>query len=129
MVELSEITILYVEDDPGNRTLMRAIADTENGWQLLMAETGEAGIGLAREHVPDIILMDINLPGMSGCEACAVLKRDSLTARIPILAVTANRIPCPDAGGSNRRFDAIILKPFTWAELINPIYHALSRAK
>ncbi|MCK4515891.1 MAG: response regulator, partial [Spirochaetaceae bacterium] len=82
MFELSEITILYVEDDPGNRRLMRAIVDTENGWQLLMAETGEAGIRLAREHLPDIVLMDINLPGMSGCEACAVLKRDRLTARI-----------------------------------------------
>ena len=123
---MRERTILYIEDNLGNQNLMRAIFETVDDWHLMISGTAEAGIDLSRTSQPDIILMDINLPGMSGCDALTVLKRDPLTSRIPILAVTATRMQCPEAESSQVRFDAVILKPFTRDELINPIKQALS---
>ncbi len=123
---MRERTILYIEDNLGNQNLMRAIFETVDDWHLIISGTAEAGIDLSRTSQPDIILMDINLPGMSGYDALAVLKHDPLTSRIPIVAVTATRTPYPDADNSGVRFDAIVLKPFTRDELINPIKHALS---
>lgn len=120
--------ILYIEDNLGNQKLMRAIIGTMENWHLMMSDTAEAGIDLSRSVQPDIILMDINLPGMSGCEACAKLMRDPLTSRIPILAVTATGNPCAEPEHSEARFDAVVLKPYTRDELIGPIEHALSRA-
>ncbi len=94
----------------------------------MMSKPAEAGIDLARNSQPDVVLMDINLPGMSGCEAFAVLRSNPLTSGIPILAVTATQMPCLDTHGSGDRFDVVILKPFTRSELIDPIRHALSLA-
>ena len=126
---MKKTTILYIEDNLGNQRLMRAIFETIDDWHLMIAATAEVGIDLARASQPEIILMDINLPGMSGCDALIVLRRDPLTSRIPILAVTANSPPCPDAEGSDPQFDAVVLKPFTKDDLINPIEHALSRPR
>ena len=125
---MKEPTILCIEDNLGNQRLMRAIFETIGGWHLMMSENAEAGVDLARKSRPDVILMDINLPGMSGCEALMVLRKDPPTSQIPILALTANRMPCLDTPGSGDRFDAVILKPFTRSELIDPIRRALSLA-
>ena len=126
---MTKPTILYIEDNLANQRLMRAIFETIDDWRLMIAATAEVGIDLARTSQPELILMDINLPGMSGCDALIVLRHEPLTSRIPILAVTANNSPCPGPEGSSPQFDAIVLKPFTKDELVNPIEHALSRPR
>ena len=81
--------ILIVEDNDKNRKLMRDVL-TFKGYRLAEAETGEDGVRLARELHPDLILMDIQLPGISGIAAFRQIRDDATTATIPILAVTAS---------------------------------------
>jgi two-component system cell cycle response regulator DivK len=80
--------ILIIEDNPKNLKLMRDLLQCE-GYTILEANSGEAGIILARAEQPALILMDIQLPGMDGCEAMHVLKQDASTQHIPIVALTA----------------------------------------
>ena len=81
--------ILIVEDNDKNRKLMRDVL-TFKGYRLVEAETGEDGVRLARELHPDLVLMDIQLPGISGITAFRQIRDDATTATIPILAVTAS---------------------------------------
>ncbi|MCK4640788.1 MAG: response regulator [Candidatus Marinimicrobia bacterium] len=81
--------ILIVEDTPMNLELATDLLEMA-GYVILQAETAEDGIKLARDELPDLILMDISLPGMDGMEATRVLKQDSLTMDIPVVALTAH---------------------------------------
>ena len=81
--------ILIVEDNDKNLKLVRDVLQVK-GYQTIEAGTAEDGIELAREHKPDLVLMDIQLPGMNGIEALKVLRADASTARIPVIAVTAS---------------------------------------
>ncbi len=81
--------ILIVEDQPLNRKLLRDILQAK-GYRTLEVETGEEGVRLAKEKHPQLILMDIQLPGISGIEALKRLRQDSVTRAIPIVAVTAS---------------------------------------
>ena len=81
--------ILIVEDNDKNRKLMRDVLQFK-GYRVAEAETGEDGVRLARELHPDLILMDIQLPGISGITAFRQIREDSATARIPGIAVTAS---------------------------------------
>ena len=81
--------ILIVEDNDKNRKLMRDVL-TFKGYRLAEAETGEDGVLIARELHPDLVLMDIQLPGISGITAFRQIRDDVTTATIPILAVTAS---------------------------------------
>lgn len=81
--------ILIVEDDDESRMLERDVL-TFNGYRVLEAETAEAGLKLAREEHPALILMDIRLPGMNGIAALAELRGDPTTKHIPVIAVTAS---------------------------------------
>ncbi len=81
--------ILIVEDQPLNRKLLRDILQAK-GYRTLEVETGEEGVCLAKEKHPQLILMDIQLPGISGIEALKRLRQDSVTRAIPIVAVTAS---------------------------------------
>ncbi len=85
-------TILVVEDNPSNMFLLRALL-TASGYEMLEAETAESGIALARQALPDLILMDVSLPEMDGLDATRVLKSDPGTCRIPVIAVTAHAMP------------------------------------
>ena len=82
-------TILIVEDNEKNMKLARDVLQVR-GYATLEATTGEEGVRLAREHRPDLVLMDIQLPGISGIEALRQLRADPRTAGIPVLAVTAS---------------------------------------
>ena len=84
--------ILVVEDHELNAKLIRDILQVK-GYQLIESTTAEEGLQLAREHVPDLILMDIRLPGMNGVTALQELKRDEATRHIPVMAVTASVMP------------------------------------
>jgi PAS domain S-box-containing protein len=85
-------TLLYIEDNQANVNLVEQLIERRSDLTLLVAVNGEAGIAMARERRPDVILMDINLPGISGIDAMKVLRTDRLTAHIPVLALSANAI-------------------------------------
>ena len=86
---MSRELILIVEDQPLNRKLVRDVLQA-SGYRTLESETAEEGLQLARTHLPALVLMDIQLPGMNGIEALKALRADSLTRSIPVIAVTAS---------------------------------------
>src|SRR5262245_59492857 len=81
--------ILIVEDNEKNLKLVRDVLQGK-GYETLVAGTAEAGIAIARDRRPDLVLMDIQLPGMSGIDALKALRADPLTAPIPVVAITAS---------------------------------------
>jgi CheY-like chemotaxis protein len=83
-------TLLYVEDNPANLELVEQIIARRPDLRLLSAADGQLGIEFARAYLPEVILMDINLPGISGVEAMKILRADPATAHIPIIALSAN---------------------------------------
>jgi signal transduction histidine kinase/ActR/RegA family two-component response regulator len=86
----SPATVLYIEDNPANLKLVQEIVRFRPDLRLVCAPDGHFGLSLARSHLPDAILMDLNLPGLSGFEVLAQLRREPDTARIPAIAVSAN---------------------------------------
>ncbi|MDD5412300.1 MAG: PAS domain S-box protein, partial [Methylobacter sp.] len=87
---VAERTLLYIEDNPANLRLVQRIISTHTGLKMLDARTAELGLEIARTHHPDLILLDINLPGMNGFEALRHLQNDPVTADIPVIAISAN---------------------------------------
>ncbi len=85
-------TLLYVEDNPANLELVEQIISRRPDLRLLSAADGNLGIEFARAYLPEVILMDINLPGISGIEAMKTLRADPATAHIPIIALSANAL-------------------------------------
>jgi CheY-like chemotaxis protein len=83
-------TLLYVEDNPANLKLIEQVMARSPDIRLLTAKDGRQGIRLAGSNHPDVILMDINLPGISGLEALRILRADPATAHIPVIALSAN---------------------------------------
>jgi len=86
-------TLLHVEDNAASVMLIEQILAGRADLSLLSVADGNLGIEFARAHQPDVILMDINLPGINGIEAMKILRADPLTAQIPIIAVSANALP------------------------------------
>lgn len=82
-------TILYIEDDFQNRVLVRRVLEA-SGFSFIEAENGVTGLQMAQEHLPDLILIDINLPEMDGYEVTLRLKQINTLAHVPIVAMTAN---------------------------------------
>lgn len=87
------VTLLYVEDNPANLTLVEELVRYCPQLQLLTAKDGRLGVEMARTHLPQLILMDINLPAMNGIDALKLLRADPRTAHIPVIALTANAMP------------------------------------
>lgn len=85
---MTAVEVLVVEDNEKNLKLARDVLE-HAGFTVHVASTGESGVDLARSVIPDVILMDLQLPGMDGHEALAVLRADPVTARIPVVALTA----------------------------------------
>jgi signal transduction histidine kinase/CheY-like chemotaxis protein len=104
-------TLLYVEDNPANLELVRRLMERRPDVVLLSAVDGPSGIALAREHLPDMILMDINLPGISGIEALQILRADAHTSHIPVVALSANAMPRDVERGLQAGFYRYLTKP------------------
>lgn len=102
--------VLYVEDNPANMELVAAILFRHNV-KLLQAPDAKLGIELARVHKPDLILMDINLPGMDGYEALNIIKTDPLTNSIPVIALSAHGMASDINKGLSAGFTEYISKP------------------
>lgn len=104
-------TVLYVEDNPANIRLVSQILARRGEIDLLSAHTPELGLELARTRCPDLILLDINLPGMNGYDVLAELKAGPLTEATPVVALTANAAPRDIEFGMAAGFDAYLTKP------------------
>jgi CheY-like chemotaxis protein len=104
-------TILYIEDNPANLRLVQEILAFRTELRLLAAPDGHVGLALAHTHHPAIILMDLNLPGMSGFEVLAQLRREPDTAHIPVVALTANAMPRDIERGLSAGFARYLTKP------------------
>ena len=121
--------VLYVEDNPANLKLIEQLLGRRADLSLLTAMTGDLGVELARIHLPDVILMDINLPGISGIEALAILSRDQATAHIPVVAISANAMPHDIEKGLKAGFFRYLTKPIKVNEFIDTLDEALAHAE
>jgi len=121
----SKRTLLYVEDNPANLTLVEDIIASRTDFSLLSARDGFAGVELARLAQPDLILMDINLPGMSGTEALKILAKDPLTQHIPVIALSANALPNDIQQGLEAGFFRYLTKPIRINEFMSSLDAAL----
>jgi CheY-like chemotaxis protein len=110
--EQRQCTVLYVEDNPANVDLVEQILARRGNLQLQSAPDGPQGIAMARKVHPDVILMDIHLPGMSGLEALRILRQDASTRHIPVIAVSANAMPLDVLNGLSAGFFRYLTKPF-----------------
>jgi CheY-like chemotaxis protein len=104
-------TLLYVEDNPANLKLIEQLIARRHDIRLLSARDGNLGIQLARSNQPDVILMDINLPGISGIEALKILRADPGTEHIPVIALSANAMPRDIEKGLQAGFFRYLTKP------------------
>jgi len=120
--------ILLVEDDPVSVAIVKNRLK-EKKYQVIVALSGEEGIKLAREHKPDLILMDMLLPGMHGLEATIQLKKDPETKDIPIFAVTAMNLPEFEEACYQDGICVFIKKPYDFKELLNRIEQYTVRKK
>ena len=118
-------TLLYVEDNPANLMLVEQIIEGHPQLHMLSAHNGNLGIALARAHLPDVILMDINLPGISGFQALKMLREDPATAHIPVLAISANAMPRDIEKGLEAGFFRYLTKPIKVNEFMNALDDAL----
>ena len=112
--------ILIVEDNDKNMKLARDILQAQ-GYATLEAITGEEGVRLAREHLPDLVLMDIQLPGINGIEALRQLRAEAATARIPVVAVTASVMQTDRREITEAGFDGYIGKPISLKSFIETV--------
>lgn len=122
-------TFLYVEDNPANLLLVEQIMNAHPHIDMLSARDGSHGIDLARTHLPDVILMDINLPGMSGIEAMNILRKDPATRHIPVVALSANAMLRDIQKGREAGFFNYITKPIKIDEFMTVLNSALAYAK
>lgn len=112
--------VLYVEDNEANKLLVRRILEAK-GFEMLEAEDAQRGLEIAQREIPDLILMDISLPGMDGLEATGVLKNTEAVAHVPVVALTANAMKgdaekCLAAG-----CDGYLQKPISVKELLSVV--------
>jgi signal transduction histidine kinase/ActR/RegA family two-component response regulator len=121
-------TVLYVEDNPANLMLVENLIARRPDLRLLSANDGHTGVELARDALPDVILMDINLPGISGIRALHILADDPATAHIPVLALSANAMPRDIEKGLEAGFFRYLTKPIKVAEFMDTLDVALAHA-
>ncbi|NMM07346.1 PAS domain-containing hybrid sensor histidine kinase/response regulator [Polaromonas sp.] len=122
-------TLLYVEDNPANLMLIEDLMERRPDVRLLSARDGNNGMMIARTALPDVILMDINLPGISGIEVLKLLTEDPATAHIPVLALSANAIPHDIDKGLKAGFFRYLTKPIKINEFMMTLDEALEFAK
>ena len=122
-------TLLYVEDNMANMQLIEQLIERHPDMRLLTAGDGMRGITLARIHLPEVILMDINLPGINGIQALKILRDDPLTAHIPVIAISANAIPRDINKGLEVGFFRYLTKPIKVNEFMETLNMALEFAE
>ncbi|WP_296442649.1 hybrid sensor histidine kinase/response regulator [Rhodoferax sp. UBA5149] len=122
-------TLLYIEDNRANMALVEQLIARRPDMRLLGAGDGVRGIELARSHRPQVILLDINLPGISGLQALKILREDPVTTYIPVLALSANSMPHDIEKGLEAGFFGYLTKPIKINEFMAALDRALEFAK
>ena len=117
---MEQKTVLVVDDSDLNRKLIRTILGMRN-IQVIEAENAERALEIVREKRPDLVLMDVQLPGMNGLEATRVLKANSDTADIPVVILSAGSIPDDDDQLRESGSAGLILKPFGTEEFLRTV--------
>jgi two-component system, cell cycle response regulator DivK len=117
--------ILLVEDNIDNLELVRFLL-IRSGYQVLDANDGQMGMDIARRELPDLILMDLSLPGVDGWTAARELKADPKTASIPLLALTAHTLPGDRSKALESGFNGYISKPINLQSFADDIARALN---
>jgi CheY-like chemotaxis protein len=120
---------LYVEDNPANMMLVEDLIARRPDIRFLSAREAVRGIEIARRFLPDVILMDINLPGISGLDALKILQSDPTTAHIPVVALSANAIPRDIENGLNAGFFRYLTKPIKVNDFLKTLDMTLKHAK
>lgn len=113
-------TILYVEDNEFNRKIVRDLL-SRTTYRLIEATDGETGVATAQREVPDLIIMDVQLPRLSGLEATRRLRADSRTARIPVIVITSFALSGDDRKAIEAGATAYLAKPYSPRELLETI--------
>ena len=116
--------VLIIEDNEKNLELVRDILQAK-GYQTLEAGTAEDGLEIARGQAPDLVLMDIQLPGMDGIEALKVLRSDPVTAALPVVAITASVMKADREQIMRGGFDGFVEKPITVRSFLEAVEGAL----
>ena len=121
-------TVLIVEDNDKNMKLARDVLQAK-GYRTLEAVSGEEGVKLAREKKPDLVLMDIQLPGINGIEAFRRIRGDEKTKGIPVVALTASVTPTDRSAIAAAGFDAFLGKPINLKEFLDTVKRLVSAPK
>jgi two-component system cell cycle response regulator DivK len=121
-------TVLIVEDNEKNMKLARDVLQAK-GYRTLEAPTGEEGVRLARQDLPDLVLMDIQLPGINGIEALRRIRAEASTAHIPVVALTASVTPTDRSAINAAGFDAFVSKPISLREFLDTVKRLLEGAR
>ncbi len=119
----NSFAMLYVEDNPTNISLMQDVMEQFDNIVLSVAKTAETGILLAMQNPPDLIVMDINLPGASGLEATRILKTTQDTAHIPVAILSANVLADVKRQAKQAGADYFLAKPLVLSDLEHIIHH------
>ena len=117
---MSARTILYVEDNEVNRKIVRDLL-RRTSYRLIEAHDGEAGVALAHEQRPDLILMDVQLPKLSGIDAMRALRQAPGTAHIPIIAITSFALSGDEQRAKDAGATAYVAKPYSPRDLLTTI--------
>ena len=110
-------TVLYVEDNEYNRKIVRQLL-SRTGYRLVEASDGEGALDLVREHRPDLVLMDVQLPRMSGLDATRALRADPTTADLPVIVVTSFALSGDDQRAMAAGASAYLAKPYSPRDLL-----------
>jgi signal transduction histidine kinase/ActR/RegA family two-component response regulator len=127
--DAASYTLLCVEDNPANLLLVERLLERRADIRLLCAGDGRRGVEMARQYRPDVILMDINLPGIDGITALRLLGADPTTAHIPIVALSANAMPRDIEKGLHAGFFRYLTKPIKVPEFMQTLDLALQQAQ
>lgn len=119
--------VLVADDDPVTRELIIHKLETE-GYDTLPAEDGTSALALARERAPDIAVLDVNMPDISGFDVCRMFRADPGVARIPVIMLTGSVHEADVSTGFDSGADDYVSKPFSPRELVNRIQAVLARA-
>jgi two-component system cell cycle response regulator DivK len=125
---MSQARVLVVEDNSKNLKLVRDVL-TYSGFEVVEATSGEEGVRLAREKSPDLILMDLQLPGIDGHEALARLRANPDTREVPVVALTASAMPMDRERAISAGFDGFLEKPISVREFPDQVRRHLRNGR
>ncbi len=121
LMGIGEKKLLYVEDNPANQQLMKNIMERRKDISMTLATNAEQGLRLAESGQPDLIIMDVNLPGMTGVQAVRLLRNNPATRGIPVIALSGNAMSHDISAGLSAGFSEYLIKPFDVVELLGII--------